>query len=737
MSGSSRSSARKAALATTSSRKLRRFERPTRPDGSPVPVSEFFGCNTFGWDLLAQKLPPADLAILRDVPPIKRKMSKELANQVAEAVRDWAVAKGATHYCHWFQPQTGATAEKHDAFFSFDKQGKPIEKFSGSELIQQEPDASSFPSGGRRTTFEARGYTAWDATSPMFLMETINGLTLCIPSIFISYSGESLDQKTPLLRALAAVSDKARESLGLLGDSDVKYVVSNCGPEQEYFVVDKAMYDLRPDLIQTGRTVIGRVPPKHQQLSDHYFGSIKQRVLNFMMECEYELYKLGVPCKTRHNEVAPSQCEAAPIFEFANIAADHNQLLMEVVRTVAQRHDLVALFHEKPYSDMNGSGKHLNWSLSDDKGKNLLDPGENPHENVRFLYFLTAAIKAVHDWAPLLRSSVASAGNDFRLGGHEAPPAIMSVFLGETLTDVLARLGTGETPEAKIREINLDLARVPVIARDNTDRNRTSPFAFTGNKFEFRALGASQSVSYPITFLNAAMAKALDEMNANLRKKAGGNAPTETQILEVVNETYAATKNVCFEGDGYSAEWHSEAKRRGLPDLRSTPEALGALLDEKSRNMLIELGIFNAVEEVDGRYNVLIEQFNMIKLIELETQVDLISTHVLPSVTKHLTDMAKMLDGMDEVLGKVSPTQKKSFETIASHLDTLTAQRDKLLTLVIKAKEMTDGSALGAFLAKDGFEAMKEAYQTCSDLELLVDDEVWSLPKYRELIYSL
>jgi len=737
MSGSSRSNARQAALATTSSRVIRRYEHKTKPDGTALPVSEYFGCNTFGWDLMGQRLPQDDVALLREAPPSKRKLTKELADKVAFAVKEWAISKGATHYCHWFHPQTGATAEKHDAFFSFAKDGSAVERFTGTELMQQEPDASSFPSGGLRSTFEARGYTAWDATSPMFLVETVNGMTLCIPSIFISYSGQSLDEKTPLLRSIVAVSESSQEAMRLLGDDDLKHVVSNCGAEQEYFVVDRALYDLRPDLVQAGRTLLGRVPPKHQQLADHYFGSIKPRVVNFMMECEYELYKLGVPCKTRHNEVAPSQCEAAPIFEFANIAADHNQLVMSVIKTVARRHDLVALFHEKPYADMNGSGKHLNWSLATNKGKNLFDPGDRPQENIRFLYFLTAAIKAVHDWAPLLRCSVASASNDYRLGANEAPPAIMSVFLGETLTAILDRLASGEEISARESEINMDLSRIPVITRDNTDRNRTSPFAFTGNKFEFRALGSNQSISCPIAFLNAAMAQALAEMNQSLKAKASNSQPSEKQIFEVINETYATVKKVCFEGDGYSEEWHAEAERRGLPNLKNTPQALTALRDGRTRKMLVQLGIFNKEEELEPRYNVLIEQYNMLKIIEFEALEDIVSTHVIPAVHAHLGEYSMALRGMDKILGKVSSAQKKSFEKIVNLLDSVLSQRDKLSSFIEKTKSIADQTILAAVVADEGRELMEQLTHSCNEIELHVDDNLWSLPKYRELIYSL
>ena len=733
----SRSAARRLAIQKTNSRPLRRFEKPAKEDGTLTPVSEFFACNTFGWDMMKNALPDGDLAVLKAAPRGKKHVTPELADRVAAAVKHWALSKGATHYCHWFQPQTGATAEKHDSFLSFGKDNTPIEKFTGSELMQQEPDASSFPSGGLRSTFEARGYTAWDASSPMFLVETKNGLTLCIPSIFISYCGESLDEKTPLLCSLSSVSQYAEEALQLLGEENSGHIVSTCGPEQEYFVVDRSLRDLRPDLVESGRAIIGRVPPKHQQLADHYFGAIKQRVLNFMMECEYELYKLGVPCKTRHNEVAPSQCESAPIFEVANLASDHNQLFMEVTKVVASRHGLVALFHEKPYADINGSGKHLNWSLATEEGTNLLNPGEDPAENIRFLYFLTAVIKAVHDWGGLLRSSVASSGNDYRLGANEAPPAIMSVFLGETLTGIFDSIAYEKSPKTAEQEIHLDLSKIPIIAKDNTDRNRTSPFAFTGNKFEFRALGASQSISKSITYLNAAVSESLKEMNGLLKSKASGGKPSKQDIVEVIKETYLATKNILFEGDGYSEEWRQEAEKRGLPNLINTPQALSVLKDEKTQSMLIEQGIYKSQNELVSRYNVLIEEYNLKKIIELKCQEDLISSHVLPAAQLQLKVLGESLDYQDEVLGKASAIQKDFYSKFVTKVDELITERDKLSDLVSKTEDASDEATLGHLLAEDGVKIMEEVNTISNWLELHIDDDLWSLPKYREMLYSL
>ncbi len=732
-----RSSERMHAVALASARRSRGFQRPTGSDNAPLKVSEYFGCNTFSFDLMEKKIKSSEVARLKEYATSGEPLNLELANVVAQAVREWAVAKGATHYCHWFQPQTGATAEKHDSFFSFDGKGCAIEKFTGKELIQSEPDASSFPSGGRRSTFEARGYTVWDASSPMFLMQTEHGLTLCIPSLFISYSGESLDQKTPLLKSLSALNRRSCEALHLLGHTDVKYCVATAGPEQEYFVVDDSLGALRPDLVLAGRTLIGRNPPRGQQLEDHYFGSIKSRVLSFMMECEQELYKLGVPCKTRHNEVAPNQCEIAPIFEFANVAADHNQIVMEVLKSVGKRHHLNVLFHEKPFAGINGSGKHVNWSIADSNGHNMLEPGDNPSDNIRFLYFLAATVKAIHDHGAMLRMAIASAGNDFRLGANEAPPAIMSVFLGETLDEVLNKLTDGKagTLTERQREINLDLARVPVIARDNTDRNRTSPFAFTGNKFEFRAVGASASISPSLTFLNAAVADSLETMNAELRRRAG-ERPSSEQILALIQETVKATKKIRFEGNGYSTEWHRDAESRGLPNLRTTPAALKVLNEKHTQDMLDRLGILGK-EEASARYNVFVERYNKIRLIEIETLIEMISSQVIPAVEGQMTLQTAAAESCTRALGK-TPTAIAGRLTATADLYTKLVERTGQLQSFLESTSSShDEEKLAAKLAGEGMELMENVRKVSDELELIVDDSLWSLPKYRELLYIL
>ena len=736
-SSSNRSSERMHAAAIASARRSRGFQRPLGSDNDPLKISEYFGCNTFSFELMEKKLRSLEVSRLKEYATSGESLPRDLADLVANAVKEWAVSKGATHYCHWFQPQTGATAEKHDSFFSFDSKGGAVERFTGKELIQSEPDASSFPSGGRRSTFEARGYTVWDASSPMFLMQTEQGMTLCIPSLFISYSGEALDQKTPLLKSLSALNRRACEALHLLGHDDVKYCVATAGPEQEYFVVDDSLGALRPDLVLAGRTLLGRNPPRGQQLEDHYFGSIKPRVLSFMMECEQELYKLGVPCKTRHNEVAPNQCEIAPIFEFANVAADHNQLVMEVLKSVGKRHHLTVLFHEKPFAGINGSGKHVNWAIADSNGHNMLEPGDNPSDNIRFLYFLAATIKAIHDHGAMMRMAIASAGNDFRLGANEAPPAIMSVFLGETLDEVLNKLtdGRGGALTERQREINLDLARVPVISRDNTDRNRTSPFAFTGNKFEFRAVGSSASISPSLTFLNAAAADALEVMNAELRRR-GGDRPSAEHILALIQETVKATKKIRFEGNGYSTEWHQEAESRGLPNLRTTPEALKVLNQKSTQDMLERLGILGK-EEASARYNVFVERYNKIRLIELETLLEMVSTQVLPAVESQISNQAAAVEACTRTLAKTPKAVASRLEGLMNLYGNLVEETGQLQALLGTTSSIHDEEKLAAKLAGDGMAMMEKVRKVSDELELLVDDSLWSLPKYRELLYIL
>ncbi|MBF0441612.1 MAG: glutamine synthetase III [Oligoflexales bacterium] len=738
MSKTGRSLARFQALRDVASRKSHKFERKRNSDGSFLATSEYFGCNTFSFDLMSKKMPHSDVSVLREFATSREKLPLELAEKVAVAVKEWALSKGATHYCHWFQPQTGATAEKHDSFFSFDKAGSAIENFTAEALIQSEPDASSFPSGGIRSTFEARGYTVWDASSPMFLMETINGTTLCIPSLFISYTnGEALDNKTPLLRSLRILNDMAVESLRLLGD-DAQHVLANAGPEQEYFIVDEAFYSLRPDLILAGRTLLGRIPPRHQQLEDHYFGSIKSRILNYMMECEYELYKLGVPCKTRHNEVAPGQFETAPVFEPANVAADHNQLIMEIHKSVAKKHGLVCLLHEKPFLGVNGSGKHINWSISDNKLHNLLKPGPKPEENLRFLFFLTATIKAISEYGGLLRASVASAGNDFRLGANEAPPAIMSVFLGDGLTELIKSLTSGKTGDGYMKgsEIDLCLAKVPVIKRDCTDRNRTSPFAFTGNRFEFRAQGSSGSIAPALTCLNSAVAAALKDMNEEIKNLVQDKSPSNEQIMGIIVKTLKEHQRVIFNGNGYSSDWHQEAEKRGLPNYRNTVEALVVLKDPKVGAMLSALNV-SSLEETRSRYNINLERFIKIRLIELETLQELMATHIYPGAMLQLQQFSTAAEVTQHVVGKAPSSLIKDMEKLTGLTEKLASKKDVLDDFIDHCRSHHNEEEVAYDLSTKGMELMEELRSISNELELIVDDHIWSLPKYREMLYHI
>jgi glutamine synthetase len=689
-------------------------------------LMDTFGSNTFDADTMKKKLPRGVFQSLSETIRRGTRLDPSIANEVAHAVKEWALSKGATHFCHWFQPQTGLTAEKHDAFLTFDDEGHPIERFSGSQLIQSEPDASSFPSGGMRTTFEARGYTAWDPSSPIFIMEGPNGKTLCIPSVFISYHGAALDQKTPLLRSMEVLSERALAVLRLLGNKEATRVVPTLGPEQEYFLVDKAFYALRPDLVAAGRTVIGARPPKGQELEDHYFGSIKDRILAFMQEAEYELYKLGIPIKTRHNEVAPSQYETAPIFEEANVASDHNQMVMETMSRVARRHNLAMLLHEKPFAGVNGSGKHCNWSLSDSEGNNLLEPGETPHDNLQFLVFLVAVLKGVHRRAGLLRAAIASSGNDHRLGANEAPPAIISVFLGDQLTRVLDGIEKGETAGAGAMErIGLGIRKLPEVARDNTDRNRTSPFAFTGNKFEFRAVSSAQSISLPIAFLNAAVAEALGELEGELSARLGRGTSQQDAVLEVVKKGVIETKNVRFEGNNYAAEWVDEAARRGLPNLRQTPEALAELIRPEAKEFLAKARVFTEAES-DARYHVRVERYIKDIDIEVEALKGLVSSHVLPAAYRQLSLLTHVGSGR---------ATKSALDRMEGAVEALTSRMIELQGVAERAAGESDIEHRAKLLAEQVVPLMTSVREVCDRIEESVADEFWTLPKYQEMLF--
>jgi glutamine synthetase len=646
-----------------------------------------------------------------------------------------------THFTHWFQPQTGLTAEKHDAFLTFDDDHQPMESFSGAQLIQSEPDASSFPSGGLRATWEARGYTAWNPASPVFIVESGGVRTLCIPSVFIGYNGEALDEMTPLLRSSDVLSEKAIELLSLLGDKGVQRVYTTLGPEQEYFLIDRSFFALRPDLVMSGRTLLGAAPPRGQQLEDHYFAGIPERIQACIAEVEHELYRLGVPIVTRHNEVAPSQFEMAPTYEETDIAVDHNQLVMATLRKVALRHGLQALLHEKPFAGINGSGKHCNWSMSitserpEIDGFNLLKPGETPHQNVRFLLFLAAVLQGVHRHAGLLRAGIASSGNEHRLGANEAPPAIISVFMGRMLTEVIESIASGKSMgSAEQAMIKLGIAKLPDIAKDNTDRNRTSPFAFTGNKFEFRAVGSSASIAFPICLLNAAVAEALAELTVALRAELKKTKKVDDAVLKVVRPVFRATKNVRFEGNNYADAWVKEAERRRLPNIRRTPEALAQLMTPKSRTLLTDLGIFTK-EELDSRFHVRLERYVKDILIEAHTTREMVDTMVLPAGYAYSGVLTRAVADA-RTAGITAAAQKSAAGEVGRLLSTVQQKRAALARAIDKAEGMHGTIEEQAqFCTTTVAQAMQAVRDAADALELAVGDQQWPLPKYREMLF--
>jgi len=708
----------------------------------PARVSDYYGCNTFNEVTMKKMLNEKTFKAFKKWQEEGVLISEKQADEIANAMKDWAIDKGATSYTHWFQPMTGQTAEKHDGFISVNGTDQVLEKFSGSKLIQGEPDASSFPSGGIRATFEARGYTAWDPSSPAYIAEVELGKTLCIPCIFVSYTGEALDKKLPLLRSDAAINKSALEVLKLFGNTDVKNVFSTCGPEQEYFLIDEKYYKMRTDLQLTGRTLFGDASSKGQQLEDQYFGSIKERVLNYMIDVEEESYKLGIPVTTRHNEVAPHQFEFAPIFERSNIAADHNQLLMDIMKKVALRHGLVCLLHEKPFAGINGSGKHLNWSLADDKGNNLLNPGETPEENLQFLTILVAVIDAVYKHADLLRASVATAGNEHRLGANEAPPAIVSVYLGEQLAKIVATLEKGGTSKSSKNDLfDFGISILPKVLRDQSDRNRTSPFAFTGQKFEFRALGSSLNIATPITVVNTIVSDALDSMvsriKTELKKTKNINAAVLTTLSKVIKES----KNILFEGNNYSDEWVKEAKRRGLPNIPSSPEALKAFIKPDNIKMFEKHGVLTAVES-KSRYHIWIDLYNKIIDIEAKTLLEMVNTEVLPPAYDFQVSVA---NGLDVLLDYTENAVVKLVEGAVDDRKELFADLSANVFYIRK-----NVKALKALLNKaDGLEEIEYADMCFNDikpvldhirkhvdeLEAVMPDTLWNLPKYKEMLF--
>lgn len=669
-----------------------------------------------------------------------KKIDRGMANQIASGVRQWAEKKGVTHYSHWFQPLTGSTAEKHDSFFTIKGDGTAIEEFDGAALIQQEPDASSFPSGGLRATFEARGYTAWDPSSPAFIMEINNGKTLCIPTIFVSYTGESLDYKAPLLKALESLNKSAVEVCNYF-DKNVTKVTATLGWEQEYFVIDEGFYNARPDLVLSGRTVFGHGPAKGQQLEDHYFGSIPERVYAFMRDFENEGYKLGIPLRTRHNEVAPAQFECAPIYEEVSVAVDHNTLLMDIMDRVARRHNLRVLMHEKPFAGINGSGKHNNWSMSTDTGVNLLAPGKTPKTNLMFLTFFVNTIKAVCDYADLLRSSIASAGNDFRLGANEAPPAIISVFIGQYLTkvldDVQARVGDkfDEQDEAILK---LDLHRsIPELLLDNTDRNRTSPFAFTGNKFEFRAVGSTANCANPMTTLNTIMAETLKNFKKDVDGLIEKGDKKEIAIIHVIREYIVSSKKVLFEGDGYSEEWTIEAEKRGLPNVKTTPLALDAMITDKAKRLFETNNVYTH-SELEARYEIELEKY--VKKVQIEARMmgELATSNILPGAIKYQNILIENIKGLKEIgMPESAYThQKQILEKISEHISEVSIGVAKMIEARKKANTIENSRDKAiAYCDTVKGEFFDIIRYHVDKLELLVDDQQWTLPKYREILF--
>ncbi|AWR85504.1 glutamine synthetase III [Meiothermus taiwanensis] len=652
-------------------------------------------------------------------------LDPSIADTIALAMKKWALEKGATHYTHWFHPLTGYTAEKHDSFFVPISEGKVIASFSGKELIQAEPDASSFPSGGLRATFEARGYTAWDPTSPAFIMRHSNGATLCIPTAFASWTGEALDLKTPLLRSIEALNKSAQRALKYFGVEASK-VSSTLGAEQEYFLIDEEFYFRRPDLVMTGRTLFGAKPPRGQELEDHYFGSIPDRVLSFMTDVENQLYALGIPVKTRHNEVAPGQYEIAPIFEPSNIAADHQQLIMQVLKNTARRYGLVALLHEKPFAGINGSGKHCNWSMSTDTGINLLEPGDTPHENLQFLFFCAAVIKAVDLHQDLLRISVASASNDHRLGANEAPPAIMSIFLGDQLTDIFERLANGKGGSSKKAGVlELGTPVLPPLPKHAGDRNRTSPFAFTGNKFEFRAVGSSQSISFPITVLNTIVADAIDALMDSVEAKMKKKMSFEQAALETIKETYAQHKRIVFNGDGYSAAWHKEAAKRGLLNLRTAVDAIERFTDEKNIKLFTRLGVLNE-REIHARQEIMYDIYFKQVNIEGETTEWVAQTQILPGALSYLAELSE-IEVKSRAVERTIKQVVEATDALSDALEKLKAQNAELGGDEVheKAHHMRDNV----------LPAMAEVRKAADALERILADKYWPLPSYREMLF--
>lgn len=692
-------------------------------------VPELFGSMVFNDRVMQEKLPKDVYKKLKHTIKNGDPIELDIANVVAHAMKEWAIEKGATHFTHWFQPMTGVTAEKHDSFISPDGNGNVIMSFSGKELVKGEPDASSFPSGGIRATFEARGYTAWDPTSYAFVKDG----SLCIPTAFCSYTGEALDKKTPLLRSMEALSTQAMRILKLFGnDTGVKNVVTTVGPEQEYFLVDRDVYLQRPDLIYTGRTLFGARPPKGQELDDHYFGQIKTRVSEYMKDLDEELWKLGINAKTKHNEVAPAQHELAPVFDTTNVATDHNQLTMEIMKKVAERHNMACLLHEKPFAGVNGSGKHNNWSISTNTGKNLLEPGATPYENAQFLLFLIAVIKAVDENQDLMRISVASAGNDHRLGANEAPPAIISMFVGDELEAILEALEAGVVYKGTEKvEMDIGSTVLPNFPRDTTDRNRTSPFAFTGNKFEFRSLGSAQSIAGPNIILNTIVAEALDEFADRLEKADD----FKKEVREIIQETIKKHKRIIFNGDGYSAEWEKEAEKRGLLNYKTTPDALPHFADEKNVKLFTKYHVFTE-KELESRVEIMLENYSKTIHIEALTMIDMIKKDVIPAAVGYQSELVSLVAGK-KAIGVSDEMESKILDKLVKLSNGMYKKLGDLEDAVVETSAETDDLKLAQANRDKVFAAMQELRAIVDELETVVSAEYWTLPTYGEMLYSI
>jgi glutamine synthetase len=697
------------------------------------PFKDVYGEHVFSEKVQRARLPKAVFKTLQKTIKAGEELDPSIADAVAVAMKDWALEHGATHFCHWFQPMTGLTAEKHDSFLVPTSDGEALAEFSGKELVRGEPDASSFPSGGLRATFEARGYTAWDPSSPAFILDNPNGATLVIPTMFISWAGDALDKKTPLLRSIEALSKQAMRVLRLFGNTTAKRVYTTMGPEQEYFLIDKHFYYARPDLVTCGRTLFGARPPKGQELEDQYFGSIPDRVLAIMAEMEYELMRLGVPIKTRHNEVAPAQYEIAPLFETANLAADHQMLVMEMLKKVANRYGMTCLLHEKPFAGINGSGKHNNWSMATDEGENLLNPGDTPHANAQFLVFCAAAIRAVHKYGGLLRMSVAGASNDHRLGANEAPPAIISVFLGEQLSDIFGQIESGGAKASRAGgNIEVGISMLPKLPRDAGDRNRTSPFAFTGNKFEFRAVGSSQSIAGPNTVLNTIVAESLDYVATRLEKMVKGKTDIAKALQQLLPELVKEFKPVLFEGDNYSAAWHAEAEKRGLPNLRNSVDAFGLITQKETVELFTKYKVYSK-RELHSRQEILLERYVKDINIESGTSLMMARTMILPAALQYQTDVANAVLAAKSA-GAASEAQSAMLKELVGTVDAFRAAIGKL-DAAHGGQPHGSVHEHATYMRDVVLPAMAELRKVGDKLELMVNDSYWPLPTYREMLF--